>query len=750
MDIGNVATLRESSTVQRLNSSNELVAAVRKAMMESSTSPNAVNIKNVTDSSVELDDKNHEGVMNSPNATTRPLLRVYVYENLPSEFTTDVEDFVTKQKYATMAKADNFGADVPIINLFRNYNGRTYDPTQADVFVVPYPHRSHCLSKLADSVRYRGGAQHCAVVPKETIDQLLASLSYLNMTTMKKHLFVLSGDKQLNDKRLEEMPLTLTLGPVSEMNDGNIVIPYLNNRPEFQPSVIYQRDEDWWTRPRKYAFSYYFGTSSKDMKGRYLRRVFGRKIQTYGTSIGNLPIRVKGMRNWTPENKEEAFEAYHESVFCPCLPGDFPAQKRFFDSMMSGCLPVVVSANTSVYPGRKSWFRIHRSSVEASYPFAKGMFYDGMEIDYESFVVQAQNVSDIKPAMEAILADPDELRRRQRNLRKFAPLVSYDVDANAPWENAFTQILKALKHHLDSSSARPGISHNVLPYGPKTSPLPKLTKNRLNRFIVVPEYKLLFCYVEKVGCSMFNHLFRMLRLHHPTVAENRAEVRHLANATWFRNTPLHHKLSKSDLEGILVNPKWTKAVFYRDPVMRFLSTYRDKCENMAGFVPAFCKAFVSPGTNSSNFDNVLAQIQNGTFKYLSNPHFAFASDFCGGLGNTIEYYDFVHELNSDTSMHVENLLNKIGIAPRLVRSLVDNTVRSKGSNVVQDRKRAAQLGVKLGLGEWHETTHNTDTTTATCDYFKSRDQIKLLEGLYSVDYNTFGMTPQDLNCTFNQ
>jgi hypothetical protein len=101
-------------------------------------------------------------------------------------------------------------------------------------------------------------------------------------------------------------------------------------------------------------------------------------------------------------------------------------------------------------------------------------------------------------------------------------------------------------------------------------------------------------------------------------------------------------------------------------------------------------------------------------------------------------------------MHVENLLNKIGVAPRLVRSLVNNTVRSKASNIVQDQKRAALLGVKLRLGEWHETTHNTDTITATCDYFKSRDQIKLLEELYSVDYNTFGMGPQDLNCTFNQ
>jgi hypothetical protein len=204
------------------------------------------------------------------------------------------------------------------------------------------------------------------------------------------------------------------------------------------------------------------------------------------------------------------------------------------------------------------------------------------------------------------------------------------------------------------------------------------------------------------------------------------------------------------LEGILVNPNWTKAVFYRDPVMRFLCTYRDKCENMDGFVPKFCRAFASPGTNSSNFDDGLAQIQNGSFRFLGNPHFALASDFCGGLGSTLEYYDFVQELNSGTSWHVENLLNNIGVAPQLVRNLVDNIVRSKASNVEQDRKRAAELGVKLGLGEWHEPTHNTDTTKSTCDYFKRRDQIKLLEELYRVDYNTFGMTLQDPNCTFNQ
>ena len=36
---------------------------------------------------------------------------------------------------------------------------------------------------------------------------------------------------------------------------------------------------------------------------------------------------------------------------------------------------------------------------------------------------------------------------------------------------------------------------------------PNLTDELLDRFIVIPEYKMVFCYSEKVGCTMFNKIF---------------------------------------------------------------------------------------------------------------------------------------------------------------------------------------------------------------------------------------------------
>eukprot|EP00538_Stauroneis_constricta_P012147 CAMPEP_0119546894 /NCGR_PEP_ID=MMETSP1352-20130426/1131_1 /TAXON_ID=265584 /ORGANISM="Stauroneis constricta, Strain CCMP1120" /LENGTH=155 /DNA_ID=CAMNT_0007591647 /DNA_START=47 /DNA_END=510 /DNA_ORIENTATION=+ len=100
-----------------------------------------------------------------------------------------------------------------------------------------------------------------------------------------------------------------------------------------------------------------------------------------------------------------------------------------------------------------------------------------------------------------------------------------------------------------------------------TAPQPIALKDVwVDRFIVVPEYKLLFCYMEKVGGSMFNHLFRMLRILHPDISGSEASLQ--AGHLWFRNTPHRHKKSLADLENIFKDPEWTKAVFYRDPIKR--------------------------------------------------------------------------------------------------------------------------------------------------------------------------------------
>ncbi|CAK9048908.1 unnamed protein product [Durusdinium trenchii] len=73
----------------------------------------------------------------------------------------------------------------------------------------------------------------------------------------------------------------------------------------------------------------------------------------------------------------------------------------------------------------------------------------------------------------------------------------------------------------------------------------KLNAHLLNRFIVVPEYRLLFCYMEKVGCQSFNLLFRNLR-----AARSRSSLSH--SGIWWQNTPQKHGFDKAGLERLLM------------------------------------------------------------------------------------------------------------------------------------------------------------------------------------------------------
>lgn len=254
---------------------------------------------------------------NTPSLPPDPLLKVYIYDNIPVEFSVDVlERCVLNSTLRNVPKKkDNFMADVDIIRLFQTYPGRTFDPHKADLFVVPYPHKTHCLCNLHLNITVKAN-DPCPVL-QEDIDLLFSTLSYYNRTTKKRHLFIASSDFGWCNPKVEGQPLLLTLGPKPEHMNGNIVIPYLNNRPEYQPSVL--RRQDWNFRGRKFIFSYFYGTAIP----RVLRPVFQQQVEEiYGTEIHGYPFVVERIKQWTPERQDYVYETYRRSIFCPCLPGD--------------------------------------------------------------------------------------------------------------------------------------------------------------------------------------------------------------------------------------------------------------------------------------------------------------------------------------------------------------------------------------------------------------------------------------------
>lgn len=276
------------------------------------------------------------------------------------------------------------------------------------------------------------------------------------------------------------------------------------------------------------------------------------------------------------------------------------------------------------------------------------------------------------------------------------------------------------------------LSHRIVDALPSTAQqrhvkedVPELSDDLLDRFIVVPEHHLLFCYMEKVACTNFNEVFRRLRI--------RYDPKQAEGGKWFRNSPEHHGLEKDDLARILVNTTWHKAVFYRDPVERFTSAYASKCGHVDPDGEEHCESQF--GTSSLPFGDAVQWIADfdatgsGLFGCQDDssfdPHFKRIVDFCGGLDQTLQYYDTVEALDMETAhLKVAHLLNHIGIDPSSVEGFDSLFPPASETAVLKSRP------------------HVTDAESNMEEYFPLDEggyRRSVLTEHFKPDYRLFGM-----------
>ena len=306
-------------------------------------------------------------------------------------------------------------------------------------------------------------------MPKTVTEKLINDLTYFNRETRKRHLFILSAGKDLSHKRLVKMPLTLTTGPRDNSSDfGTIIISQFNDLPEYQPSKILDQTDDFWTRERPHAFSYFSGKRNSRMGGRggrRLRKMWEEERSSWNsTTVGGKPFHYINLNHYDFD-KDAAYKFYQDSVFCPALPGDTSWQRRFYDVILNGCLPLVISWDTPSFPHGKSYFvpeghfsmQMDTWSVSQTYPFASGLFPDELAIDYSSFVVEApgniehiRDTSSVARKMEELLADREELKRRQLQMKEYALLFTMGVGEDAHrYEDEFARIIRTLRLYLE-------------------------------------------------------------------------------------------------------------------------------------------------------------------------------------------------------------------------------------------------------------------------------------------------------------
>lgn len=416
----------------------------------------------------------------------KDLLKIFVYDNLNKALGKDVENFLYNAFTNTSAGFANsdWKSELALIELFRSFPGRTWNASEADIFIVPYAHAGHCLMTPG----WQNGCGH--VLPR-MIKLLFSSLVHIKLYR-DRHLFIRVQGRFLAHKKIDRQSLAITTGPRRADLSTELVVFQFNDAPRFQPSSILSRDEIWWTRHRKYAFSFFFGANNPNIKlmigGRRFRTYFRQDMeQHYGsstnTTIAGMPYQLHVFSTTAAtadhgvnsEKLANAFDSYENSIFCPILAGDTSWQRRFFDAILCGCLPLVISWDTPKHLGGKSWFlptsgnsHAITFSVQQTYPFAKGLFNGEkeVEIDYESFVVECpgnpaneSDVSSIRQTIEDLLLHrPNEIRERQLAMQKIALSFTFGMGEDAHrYEDGFARMVRALRFTTDNHLA----SHQV-------------------------------------------------------------------------------------------------------------------------------------------------------------------------------------------------------------------------------------------------------------------------------------------------
>lgn len=373
-----------------------------------------------------------------------------------SETICNPKNHTRGSQYSTARLNNNM--DAVIARLFLSYGGdlRTFNITEATIKVVPFPQISDGRCVMA-----KKGPRQVAIKQQETKKLLSDRLKIFvddNQMHLHDHLFLFMSDQSLTVDRLPSY------------HPGQLVVPYVNTNAEYQPDKLISNmnpvELDRFFSEKRYALAAVF--AAKISGNGYARKEFAEKADSYfgnGTLLHNngtlagMPVEIIVIQERRKMVGEaHTMQLYRESIFCPSFRGDTPDQKRFFDAILSGCIPVVMAHYWNDDDKNKtSYFAPAKNAALSNvYPWAKGSFgqkYPNMGIDYSELVIEINEkdcgLDCLPTTLERWLKDPAALREKQKQLAKFARLFSFGMKDNAfQYVDAMAALLVRTRHYV--------------------------------------------------------------------------------------------------------------------------------------------------------------------------------------------------------------------------------------------------------------------------------------------------------------
>lgn len=242
----------------------------------------------------------------------------------------------------------------------------------------------------------------------------------------------------------------------------------------------------------------------------------------------------------------------------------------------------------------------------------------------------------------------------------------------------------------------------------------------------------MLCKIQKVGCQAFSDLFCSLEHHNWNSnkwgADDADPVGRFAKGCgWGSAHKQQAGFTVANLYHTLEDPSWTKFIFVREPLERFLSGWSSKCVEGKGDDdgPIVCKGvFGSPRISFKKAVRILTSMDPIRSAAGKGPldHFALQSTFCMNTATDKRYR--IVQLQSETaSKEVAHMLNLVGI---------DNPNDVPGYRF------------NFGSAMLTPSSNSTHTTNAAADvksFYHAQPPVLLKKLLthYSPDYKAFNI-----------
>ena len=276
---------------------------------------------------------------------------VYIYnelnETVPTFFVYDEQ--ILAMDLEVICEGDMpHDEDLELIRSLRQHHKRTYNPNDAELFVIPIPvfasyscdevghpeRLDRAMSALTRSRwfrRYNGsdhimGAFHWKFNAYCDDELFLPNRwkSVLEEVTMTRYEYY--GESKWEHQQPNRLPLSLYSTVQWENTKRSIVVPYVARSPIVDPSF-----QDW--RERPYVI-WYHTRKAKSAHG--------------GTELRKRPLTPP--QNWTHVSigydipYDEWLAGWSDSKFCLVIRGDTPSSHAFSNAIAGGCIPVIISS----------------------------------------------------------------------------------------------------------------------------------------------------------------------------------------------------------------------------------------------------------------------------------------------------------------------------------------------------------------------------------------------------------------------